>query len=234
MSTTWCRIGCGSRRFGKASPHRRHCGGKHSSEDRTCSAGRNVRLWPLCPGCAPRLRPLGASFGRAARSLGESLEGGLLEFDEFSPSRRRSSAFSASNDAIRAACAAYASIVACCASTRRSSLASRSSTLVVTHSLDHVDLPELIEVDPNRARGRSGLHPVNAYPAVPVHGVHYRAAISEDVARSTAVRPGRRAYFGPTTYVRSSSSTAVSAAVPAVITNSRRSRRSASQSSSWS
>jgi hypothetical protein len=41
-------------------------------------------------------------FGRAARSAGESLDGGLLEFLEFSPNRRRSSAFSASSTAIRA------------------------------------------------------------------------------------------------------------------------------------
>jgi hypothetical protein len=39
---------------------------------------------------------LGGPFGRALRSAGESLDGGLLEFDEFSPTLRRSSVFSAS------------------------------------------------------------------------------------------------------------------------------------------
>jgi hypothetical protein len=39
--------------------------------------------------------PLGGPADRAARSFGASLEGGLFEFDELSPNRRRSSAFSA-------------------------------------------------------------------------------------------------------------------------------------------
>ena len=56
--------------------------------------------------------------------------------------------------AIRAACA---SIVACCVSTRRSSRASRSSSLL-THRLDHARSPESIHHAPRR----SGLHPVNA------------------------------------------------------------------------
>jgi hypothetical protein len=75
--------------------------------------------------------PLGEPFfERAARSAGESVEGGLLEFDEFSPRRRRSSAFSSSRTAIRASNAStWAS--------RRALLSSAG----VTHTLDHTALP---------------------------------------------------------------------------------------------
>ena len=50
-----------------------------------------------------------------ARSFGASLDGGLLEFEEFSPNRRRSSAFSALSAAISGACS---SIFASSISTR--------------------------------------------------------------------------------------------------------------------
>src|SRR5690606_20992902 len=113
----------------------------------------------------PRFLPLDGAPGRAARSFGASLDGGLLEFDEFSPSRRRSSAFSLSSTPILAACssifAACSSILASRTSTRRSRRSIRSSARL-THSFDHI---RSILSCPSRP-GRSGLHPVNGYPQV--------------------------------------------------------------------
>jgi len=64
---------------------------------------------------------------------GESLDGGLLEFEEFSPSRPFSSTISA----------ACALIVASSFSTCRSSRSMRSS-VGLTHSLDHARSEKLI------------------------------------------------------------------------------------------
>jgi len=103
--------------------------------------------------------PLGASFGRSRRSAGESLDGGLLEFDEFSPSRRFNSAFSARSDVFSVS---SASTRASSISTWRSRRSMRAS-VELTHSLDHADRPESIETIAFARARRSGLHPVNGY-----------------------------------------------------------------------
>lgn len=81
-----------------------------------CVGVSNVRSEPLCPGCPPRFLPDGGlPPGRADRSAGLSLDGGLLEFDEFSSSRARSSSFS----------------VRSCATSARSRSLSASSALTI-------------------------------------------------------------------------------------------------------
>ena len=80
----------------------------------TCSGGRSTRLWGLCPGCAPRCRPVAGFDGRVP---GGSEDGGLCEFVELWPS-------CASKAATRARSLAFSSL-------RAAILASRSPTISI-------------------------------------------------------------------------------------------------------
>lgn len=128
-------------------------------------ARQDVELDAVAVQLGPDLVP-GDGRGRSARAAGGSLEGGLLEFEEFCSSLRRSRSFSSSKAATRWV---SASTVARAAASCRSSRSMRSSANA-THTLDHNRISESIPhaavrreqirtPPPERLRGRrlSGL-----------------------------------------------------------------------------
>lgn len=82
-SQTWYRSGW--RVSMHTSPPHVHCGGRSFCTRSTSSTGNSLRVFPLWPGCPPRLRwDAGLdSLPRAAAADGPSLDGGVDEFDEF-------------------------------------------------------------------------------------------------------------------------------------------------------